>query len=102
MKFFQSHKCNDYCRQLMLSDKEKFIGDKLLDHIIGKREFVKESKFLYDKFDNIIKNWQNNIKKFDESKEPSISKMTVDDIPEKEFEASSITSLNMSRPDLVK
>ena len=69
VKFFQSHVCNNFCKELKLLDPNKIDNNKLeeLKKVYKDNEHLSH---LYEKLKEVVKESKNEIKNFDENLEP--------------------------------
>ncbi len=104
LRFFKTHKCNDFCKKLNLLevtlDRLKVVDDGLKRKY---EEFKKSSKFKHvcdETMESVFEKWKMKFKDFNPEKEPALA------TPEEEGEyslsasASSIGSLNSTRSQL--
>jgi len=71
IRFFMTHKCNDYCKKLHLihpKDIDKTIVQKIKEERKGERTL----KHLYEEFKPNIKKWREKIQTFDPNLEPEL------------------------------
>eukprot|EP00826_Nyctotherus_ovalis_P031897 TRINITY_DN2567_c0_g2_i1.p1 TRINITY_DN2567_c0_g2~~TRINITY_DN2567_c0_g2_i1.p1 ORF type:complete len:574 (+),score=226.35 TRINITY_DN2567_c0_g2_i1:195-1916(+) len=76
LRFFKTHKCNEYCKRLYLTDLRNAEQMKALEAKAGKEE----EKELYEEFEGKIKEWQKRIRNFNPAKEPVLS--VIEEEPE--------------------
>ena len=72
IKFFQTHKCNDYCKKLGLLNYQTLENDRL-SKIMAEHQADKNLNHLYEKFDEKISKWQEEIRNFDKHIKPAIA-----------------------------
>jgi len=74
MRFFKTHKCNDYCKKLDLMDPETFesIDKSKVDKAREKHKEEVKLKHLYKEFKIEPEEWKKRIQSFDESLDPDL------------------------------
>jgi len=72
IRFFQTHKCNDYCKKLSLSDPKEVDMSKVKE-IRAKFESEKGLNHLNETLESLIENMNKKIKDFRKEIEPNIS-----------------------------
>ena len=85
MRFFKTHICNEYCKQLGLHDPKSFHDPKNPNHeklngILSKRVPDEELQHLYDKFEGNMIQWKKNISNFNSKEKPIPNDLMEKDI----------------------
>ena len=78
LKFFESHECNEYCKDLFLQDPRKIKNDELYKIRAMHAGNVYCMK-LYGYFEKMIQKWKSRISNFQPSILPSMIHMPIEE-----------------------